>query len=31
MSVEGENARKKADKMLEALHKYNSQILGYDL
>ena len=28
MSVEGENARKKADKMLEALHKYNSQILG---
>ena len=31
MSVEGENARKKADKMLEALHKYNSQILGDDL
>ena len=31
MSIEGENARKKADKMLEALHKYNSQILGDDL
>ena len=30
MSVEGENARKKADKMLEALHKYNSRILGSD-
>ena len=31
MSVEGENARKKADKMLKALHKYNSQILGENL
>ena len=31
MSVEGENARKKADKMLKALHKYNSQILGDNL
>jgi len=31
MSVEGENAREKADKMLKALHKYNSQILGDNL
>ena len=28
MSIEGENAKKQADKMLESLHKYNNSILG---
>ncbi len=31
MSIEGENAKKQADKMLESLHKYNNSILGDNL
>ena len=30
MSVEGENAEKKAKALLDKLHKYNNSILGSD-